>query len=456
MIGFSCHCEERSDETLPQLIPVRASTGQQGTKDHIFCILQAFTTSPHRVFTRRERTAICLVPSLVPKGDDMTTPLRPEQVRELIKGGNARYADGHSLYLVVKNGRGFWTMQYRDPNEGGTIRWHGLGSAEHVTPAAARRARESHMAAVREGRAELPRRKAKGELFSMAASAWLDNHESEWTTRTRADNKALFARYVPAQFAGKPVTQITADDVAAVLRPIWNGPGNDKTNRLRRMIEDVLKAKAVHPNPADWGGPLSSLLSRKRREVEHHDAMPWQDVPAFYARLSDSTEDRAGKFVILTSVRRDEALEAHWSEFDFVERVWTIPAEHTKRRKVFKVPLTDQMIAVLGTPGAPDAYLFPSSRTGRKMGNKALDKDWFARNGATAHATLHGFRSSMTDWIADYEGDDLPRDAADVAKKSLAHKIGDQTDRSYQRSEQFGKRRKLAELWNAYAINNCK
>ena len=135
------------------------------------------------------------------------------------------------------------------------------------------------MAAVREGRAELPRRKAKGELFSTAASAWLDNHESEWTTRTRADNKALFSRYVPAHFAGKPVPQISADYVAAVLRPIWNGPGNDKTNRLRRMIEDVLKARAVHPNPADWDGPLSSLLSRKRREVEHHEAMPWQACP---------------------------------------------------------------------------------------------------------------------------------------------------------------------------------
>ena len=121
----------------------------------------------------------------------------------------------------------------------------------------------------------------------------------------------------------------------------------------------------------------------------------------------ESTEDRAGKFVILTSVRRDEALEARWSEFDFVERVWTIPAEQTNRRKVYKVPVTDAIIAVLGTPGAPDAFVFPSSRTGRKMGNKALDKDWFARNGATAHATLHGFRSSMTDWVADYEADDF-------------------------------------------------
>jgi len=36
--------------------------------------------------------------------------------------------------------------------------------------------------------------------------------------------------------------------------------------------------------------------------------MPYSQVPAFVATLSDGTEDRAGKFVILTGVRRKEGL----------------------------------------------------------------------------------------------------------------------------------------------------
>src|ERR1700680_4556000 len=53
--------------------------------------------------------------------------LRSEQVSDAIKSGvNQKIADGHNLYLVVKNGKGFWVYQFRDGN---VIRSKGLGSA---------------------------------------------------------------------------------------------------------------------------------------------------------------------------------------------------------------------------------------------------------------------------------------------------------------------------------------
>ncbi len=58
--------------------------------------------------------------------------------------------------------------------------------------------------------------------------------------------------------------------------------------------------------------------------------MPYAELPAFIATLGDSIEDRAGRFVILTAVRRKEALAATWGELDFANRVWTIPGERMK------------------------------------------------------------------------------------------------------------------------------
>jgi hypothetical protein len=69
-----------------------------------------------------------------------------------------------------------------------------------------------------------------------------------------------------------------------------------------------LNAKDVSPNPARWNGPVKGLLSKKRADVKHREAMPYSQVPAFVATLSDGTEDRAGKFVILAGVRRKEGL----------------------------------------------------------------------------------------------------------------------------------------------------
>src|SRR5580700_1792067 len=67
-------------------------------------------------------------------------PLKPDQVAAAIRAGvNRKIADGNNLYLVVRNGRGFWVLQYRD---GQKIRSKGLGSAAKLSPAQARRARE--------------------------------------------------------------------------------------------------------------------------------------------------------------------------------------------------------------------------------------------------------------------------------------------------------------------------
>src|SRR3984885_13431283 len=67
-------------------------------------------------------------------------PLKANQVAAAIAAGvDRKIADGNNLYLVVKNGRGFWVLQYRD---GQKIRSKGLGSAANLSPAQARRARE--------------------------------------------------------------------------------------------------------------------------------------------------------------------------------------------------------------------------------------------------------------------------------------------------------------------------
>ena len=111
--------------------------------------------------------------------------LRAEQVSNAIKSGvNQKLADGHNLYLVVKNGKGFWVYQFRDGN---VIRSKGLGSAARVTPAQARRARETFAVARREG-LELPgvRYAPRGDKFAVAADTYLSNHADEWGERHRA------------------------------------------------------------------------------------------------------------------------------------------------------------------------------------------------------------------------------------------------------------------------------
>lgn len=395
--------------------------------------------------------------------------LRPEDVRTAIASGkNQKLPDGRSLYLYVKNGHGFWIHQWTDygptknnPTPHPHTRSQCLGPAHSMTPAQARKARDSVVVARREGRdARLTSRKAAGELFSMAEASYLDNHADEWSPRQRADLKSLAARYVPAEFNALPVGAITPDDVAGVLRPIWNGPGNNKGTRLRRIIEGVLRSKDIEPNPAAWARQ-QDRLSKKRVKPINQPSMPFADVPAFMATLGDSVEDRAGRLLILTGSRRGEALFAKWSEFDFAKRIWTIPGDtvdkatgkvikgRMKNRKPHVVPLTDAMVEALDSPGGPEANVFPSARTGGMLGHKTLEpKTW------CAPYTVHGFRTSLTTWAQ--EQDDGRAYPQSVILAAIAHNTQEnESDASYLRSNLFEARRKLMQAWSEFVTGRA-
>ena len=60
-------------------------------------------------------------------------------------------------------------------------------------------------------------------------------------------------------------------------------------------------------------------------------------------------------------------------------------------------------------------------------------------------ATVHGFRSTFKDWA-----EDTTNFANGVIEATLAHLVGDETERAYRRSDALLKRRNLMVAWNGY------
>jgi integrase len=59
--------------------------------------------------------------------------------------------------------------------------------------------------------------------------------------------------------------------------------------------------------------------------------------------------------------------------------------------------------------------------------------------------TVHGFRSSFTDWAA--EETNFRKEIVD---KALAHKLPDRVEAAYRRTDFFEKRKKLMDAWARY------
>ena len=176
--------------------------------------------------------------------------------------------------------------------------------------------------------------------------------------------------------------------------------------------------------------------------------MPYDELPGFWATLNnvEGVAPRALEFIILTAVRASEATLAIWSEIDFKEKVWTIPADRMKSKRPHRVPLSEQALAILKALPREDGnpFVFLGSVKGKSVSSASV-LNYLQK--LRDDATVHGMRSSFRDWA--FERTNFPREVAEVA---LAHVVGDATERAYRRGDVLDKRRKLMTAWAKFVI----
>ena len=184
----------------------------------------------------------------------------------------------------------------------------------------------------------------------------------------------------------------------------------------------------------------------------HLRALPYQDVLTALETVEASQASMAAKlcfrFLVLTAARSGEARGATWDELDLQDQVWRIPAQRMKAGMEHRVPLSRQVLDVLGDASAlrdESGLVFPSPlKEGVSMSDMTLTKV-LRSVGLAERATVHGFRSSFKNWTLDQT--DTPWAVSEAA---LAHTLGNSTEQAYARSDLFERRRTLMQQWADY------
>ena len=92
--------------------------------------------------------------------------------------------------------------------------------------------------------------------------------------------------YVFPRIGAKPVADVTHADVLAILEPIWFEKPETARRVLQRM-EAVFKS-AILRGQREKASPcigVAQELGVEHRNVEHHRALPYAEVPAFIKTL---------------------------------------------------------------------------------------------------------------------------------------------------------------------------
>jgi integrase len=129
----------------------------------------------------------------------------------------------------------------------------------------------------------------------------------------------------------------------------------------RGLFNWALERGLVESSPCDGVKPRRLIGQRNIRQRTLSD----DELRAFWRVTGRMTYPHGGllRLLALSGVRLNEAAKATWDEFDLTRRLWTIPASRFKANAAHLVPLTNDVIALLGgLPRLPGPYVF----SGRK------------------------------------------------------------------------------------------
>ncbi|MEX0319034.1 MAG: tyrosine-type recombinase/integrase [Ruegeria sp.] len=382
------------------------------------------------------------------KGKHPQNALTPPFVRSA--KGPALYADGNGLYLKVdESGARRWIQRLVIR---GKRREIAIGPVSLVSLSSARTAALDHRRVARAGGDPLADRRKAAEIptFEEAAREVHKANLPSWRNKKHAAQFiSTLETYVFPSFGKTSVAEVDGTNVLAALLPIWNDK-QETARRVRQRIGTVLKwaiAKGWRgDNPAETVKAVLPKQDKARKKKRK--ALPYSQVGDCIRAVQSSGADPSTKlaveFLIYTVSRSIETRAALWNEIDLQDCVWTVPAGRMKESEEHQVPLTDRAVELLEQARRlhNGELVFPGRNIGRPLSDATLLK--LVREQGF-DCDVHGFRASFRTWAQ--EQTNFPREVCEMA---LAHKVGDDTENAYARSDLFQKRRKLMEAWSDY------
>ena len=317
-----------------------------------------------------------------------------------------RTFDGGGLYLEISPAGGkLWRPKYRF---GGKEKRLALGTYPDTPLAKAREQRDEAGRLLADGIDPGESRKiqkaAKVERaansFEAVAREWFTKHKPNWAASHSDKLINRFENDVFPWIGGRPIAEITAPEVLAVLRRIEGRGTLDTAHRAHQNCGQVFRyAVATGRAERDPTGDLRGALPAA---IPGHFAAITE--PTDVGELLRAIDGFKGTFIVqcalklapMLFVRPGELRQARWQKFDLDKAEWKYLATKTKTEHL--VPLASQAVTIfreLHALSGHSSFVFPGARSnGRAMSDAAVNAA-LRRLGYNTRTEItgHGFRA---------------------------------------------------------------
>ncbi|HFC9446853.1 TPA: integrase domain-containing protein [Vibrio cholerae] len=372
--------------------------------------------------------------------------------------------DGDGLRLRIKpNGSKQWIFNYYKPITGKRANLS-LGRYPDLSLANARKNAMAARELLAQGidpqeerkRQELVHKEIYEHTFAKVSEDWFNLKKHEVTPDYAVDIWRSLELHVFPQIANTPVKDIDAPLVIDLLRPIEAKGSLETVKRLSQRLNEIMNYAAncglVKANP------LTGIRAAfKKPKKENMAALAPTELPELLGAIAHASIKRTTRCLIEwqlhTMTRPAEASGARWNEIDWDEKIWTIPAERMKKRRGHRIPLTEQMLAILEVikpiSGHRD-FIFPSDRDPKKPCNSQTANMALKRMGFAGRLVSHGLRSLASTTLNEQGFD------RDLIEASLAHVDDNQVRSAYNRTDYLERRRPMMSWWSEHIEEAAK
>lgn len=369
-----------------------------------------------------------------------------------------RVADADGLCIEVHpSGAKYWRFRYRFA---GKAKMQSLGVYPEVTLAEAREALQGARKAVRGGedpvqqrqRDEQARRIAGANTFEAVAREWLQQQEKRLAATTYEKAEWMLTEFVFPWMGARPMLEIDAPDVLALLRRIEQRGKLETAQRVKQRCSQVFRyAVATGRAKRDPCPDLRGALITPK--TEHHASITDPNELGHLLRDLDSYQGNlvtaaALRLAPLVFVRPGELRHAEWAEFDLDEAQWRIPGMKMKMGETHLVPLSTQAVAILRELQpltGKGCYVFPGVRSNARPMSENTVLAALRRMGySNEQMTGHGFRSTASTRLHEMGWNSL------VIERQLAHAERNKVKAAYNYAEYLPERRRMMQAWADY------
>jgi integrase len=373
-----------------------------------------------------------------------------------------KLSDGGGLYLLINPkpvASKLWRQAYRFDGKQKTL---ALGTYPSVSLSQAREGRDEAKKLLAGGIDPSAQRKTNRQLekavagnsFRTIAEEVIAKMEREGRAHVTIAKKRWLLDFAYPAFGDRPVTEVTAMELLALLRNLEGRALYETAKRLRSTCGMVFRyaiatGRAERDPSADLRGALTT------HQVIHRAAIVEPAAIGALLRAIDGfdgqpTTQAALRLAAHVFVRPGELRQAEWTEFDLDSAIWVIPAAKMKMRRPHRVPLSRQSLEIirgLHEITGNGRLVFPSVRTvlrpiSENTVNAALRRLGYAKEDMSGH----GFRSMAATRL-----NEMGQWNPDAIERQLAHQEVNAVRRAYTHAAEFwAERVQMMQAWSDY------